>query len=214
MELEFSSDNLIYFNYFHDPWGGGPNLCLSHSFTDRNYVFANIFTGSYTNYWQGSVTNQTNAGDTEGDENHFYNNLVLGAVRGFHIGTGPYTVLRNNIVAESLGADISISNPDFVSTIDSDYNFFTGEGPNKVARVLYTNYNLEEWQDLTANASNPCDVHSSSADPMLTDPDNEDFSLQTGSPCIGTAENLDAPFNIGLLAGSTWPDGVLSGNRS
>ena len=208
MEFEFSSDNLVYSNYFHDPWGGGPNIGMSHSITDRNYIFNNVLTGSYTSDYRGSLTLQTFAGDSEGDQNYLYGNLIIGASQAIRISSGPWTVLRNNIVVDSIGIDLNITETSFASTIDSDYNCFTG-----LIRVYHTSYTLAQWQTYSAGIGNPCDVHSINDDPMLTDPDNGDFSLQTGSPCIGKGENLGEPFNIGLLPGSSWPDGVIIGDR-
>lgn len=210
MELEYSSDNLIYLNYFHDPWEGGCNLSLSHSYSDRNHVFSNIFVGAYANHWKGNIINHNNAGDTEGDQNLYYNNLIVGAYMGFNISSGPWTVLRNNIVVDSLGRDLRFSDDTFLTTFDSDYNCFTGDGVNGVVRIEYDSYTLSEWVALTTTAGNTCDANSIEDDPLLTDPDGEDFSLQVGSPCIGVAEVLNAEYGIGFLPGSLLPPDVAT----
>ena len=69
------------------------------------------------------------------------------------------------------------------------------------------NYNLTEWQAAGFGAD------SKDADPLYTDQDNQDFTLQAGSPCLDEGTPLGPPYNIGLLPGSTWPDGVLTGDR-
>ena len=56
-------------------------------------------------------------------------------------------------------------------------------------------------------------THGINTDPKFTDPGNGDFTLQSDSPCIGDGVNLGSPYNIALLPGSTWPDGVLTGDR-
>ena len=207
LELEYSAENLIFFNYFHDPWGGGPNLVFSHSGTDDNFVYANILAGSYTNHWQGSLTFQTGSG--AGGANHAYNNLIYGAYKGIiHSSTG-YSELKNNIVAASLSVDIVFPTAALVANMTSNYNCLTGEGTNKTVRVLYTNYSLPGWVTLSGQ-----DANSISDDPLLTDPGSEDFSLQTGSPCRDVADStLGSPYNIGLRPGSTWPDSVTTSDR-
>ena len=51
------------------------------------------------------------------------------------------------------------------------------------------------------------------ADPLFTDADNDDYTLASGSPCIGVGVDLGSPYNIALLPGSTWPDSVLTGDQ-
>ena len=53
-------------------------------------------------------------------------------------------------------------------------------------------------------------------DPSFTDPDNQDFTLASDSPCIGAAENLGSPFNIALMPttqAEDWPDNVTAGDQ-
>jgi len=211
MELEYSSDNLIYLNYFHDPWGGGPNFAFSHGYTDNNYVFSNIFEGSSTNYWQGSIRFQTGSGAINGP-NYFYNNLVYGAYRAIDHGTSGSVVLKNNIVDGSISQDLRMSSGSNVATLTSDNNCFSYGGVGRV-RVDDTYYTLELWKSYSAGLGNTCDANSISSDPLLTAPGSEDFSLQAGSPCENTGEILGDPYNVGLLPGATWPDGVISGDR-
>ena len=212
VELEYSSRNLIYLNYFHDPFGGGPNLGFSHSYTDDNYAFANILTGSYTNYWQCSMHFQTFSG-TRGT-NHAYNNLIYGAWKGLGHATTGDVEWKNNIVANCGYCAVNISvGPEYTDTLISDYNCFQVKD-GRVARVLYDNYTLAGWRSLTLGRGNPLDVNSIDSDPLLTDPDNEDFSLQSGSPCIKTGESIGEPYNVGFLPGSALPPNIpTTGDR-
>lgn len=58
-----------------------------------------------------------------------------------------------------------------------------------------------------ANAPTP-------ADPLFTDADNGDFTLQAGSPAIGAGDDtIGATYKDMILPGSSWPDSVTLGDQ-
>jgi len=207
LEFEFSKLNTIKHNHFHDPWGGGPNIAMSHGGTDNNIITANIVCGSYANYYMGSITNQTFAGDEAGKENSFLNNILYGNYRGFTISSGHTTILRNNIVAGSLGFDLQVN--EGYTDIDSDYNCFSSDGIACTRETgVWTNRTLAQWQALPAGN----DAHSIDGDSLMVDPGNGDFELTSASPCIDIGVDLGSPHNELLMPGSEWVDNVETGD--
>jgi len=51
------------------------------------------------------------------------------------------------------------------------------------------------------------------ADPIFTDAGGDDYTLAAGSPCIGAAEDLGAPYNAALLPASSWTAAVVTGSQ-
>lgn len=121
-------------------------------------------------------------------------------------------IIKNNVCAENninTSGDIQISVSDGGGTPnDVDYNLAYSSSGSTVYEEDSTGYTHAAYQSFGQQVNAP-----TPADPLFTDPENGDFTRQSGSPCIGAAVNLGAPYNVGTLPGSTWPDGVLTGDR-
>jgi len=77
---------------------------------------------------------------------------------------------------------------------------------------LRWHYNAYSTYDLWIAASSQAD-NNIEADPSFTAAGSDDYTLASDCPCIGEGVNLGANYVDGLLPSSTWPDGVLTGDR-
>ena len=105
---------------------------------------------------------------------------------------------RNNIYHDLAAA--YYENTNSLLYLDSDYNCFEGN-TNIFESQDGTDYaTLSAWQaatvlDLTHAEVNP-DANSFEDDPLMTDPDSGDFSLQDGSPCIGAGIGAGVIYDV------------------
>jgi len=65
-----------------------------------------------------------------------------------------------------------------------------------------------EWE--TAHGESWTQVESPAS---FTDPDNDDYTLASDSPCIDTGADLGSSYDDALLPASTWPDGVVTDDQ-
>ena len=148
---------------------------------------------------------------THEDEQKAWNNVAYNCGTGFvfprsYGDYGSRVQLRNNIIYGSVkhhifyhsGAPLDSK----VTMVDSDYNLFYPDGPNKF--YCYPEEgSFHDWQAFTQRDF-VYDPHSIVADPLFVDPKNADFHLQPGSPC------KDAGVDVGLTTdfeGNPMPQG-------
>ena len=191
--LEFSYRNTIKFNVVYDSLNGGYNIGLSYQEAD-NIILGNITwgaagssVGSMRTYFEASPV---------GHPNYWVGNIIDQSYFGFSFNGDGYDILRNNIVtrcSSDQGYDLRMS-ATCAANIDSDYNCFSGEGFKAIKIIGGSSYTVSQWFDASGN-----DGNSIEADPLFTDPDNRDYTLQAGSPCIGAGDkSLGEPFNEAL----------------
>ena len=188
--LEFSDRNTIKFNLVYDCFAGGYNIGLSYQEADC-LVFGNITwgasgtsVGSIRTYFGSSI---------EGYPNYFVGNVIDQSYFGFSLNGAGYDILRNNIITRSTFYALRFGSAAVAANVDSDYNCFY-QTPEHVVNVVSDQpYTFSEWQEAGQ------DVNSIDSDPLFTDPDNRDYTLQAGSPCIGAGDkSLGEPFNEAL----------------
>ena len=226
----FCHDNIIQFNDVYDNGDRGnvahvPQLYIEFAF--RTIVRYNLV------HDPESTTNRANMGcdHTGSEDNEFYGNICWGGGYGMTNRWGPTgTKIYNNVFFEcrfSLNikdvTSVEIKNnisldPEYyhiefdaasLSEITSDYNCWGNTG-NKWRQDEVGTYDFAGWKTLSGEDANSL----GETDPLMTDPDNDDFTLQSESPCIGAADKtLGSPYNIGIVPGSTWPDGVTTADR-
>jgi len=166
---------------------------------DDNAIYGNILYGCTYDY-KGNIHVYSGATGTL-----IYNNVIYESDIGIYAGD-PCTI-KNNIVSGSERYDFEFNVGDAGTT---DYNCFSGDGTAAVRQTATASYTVAEYFAAIGNGE-----HSIQEDPLFTDPDNGDFTLQGESPCIGIADKtIGDAYKIGLLPGSSWPDGVLPGNRN
>ena len=208
MEIEFSANNTIKHNYFHDPAGGVSNFTISKLISGGNKVFGNV-SADATN--EHGFRTRTLAGT--GGSNIFANNTAYNCKMSYS-ASSPNAVFKNNISVGSITADLFFTD-DQQDTVTSDYNCFSGDGFTTVYDgKSFTTYTLAEWEEYSDGIGNPCDSNSIETDPLLSDAASDDYTLASNSPCIGAGENIGAPYNEALMPTSTWPSGVVTGDQN
>ena len=189
--------NLCYYNAAADPfmWGEPANICIDtrESFTS--------------------------------DNNLIYNNTCVGGQYGLKVSAYSLTAcsLTDNVVKNNIFAGNSEYNGYFAFGGDNDGTYGSGNiysnncfGAETTGflGVLYSDYNTyDSW--LAAMNSNE-DIQPDNnieSDPSFTNAGSDDYTLASDDPGIGQGEDLGAPFNIGLLPASSWPSGVVTGDR-
>ena len=192
--MEFSDYNTIKFNIVYDCVDGGFNIGLSRSNACK--VFGNITWGA-TGTSVGSM--RTYFGSSkEGYPNYFVGNIIDQSYFGFSLNGDGYDILRNNIVSRSTFYALRFGSAAVATNVDSDYNCFYQVSSNvvNIAGTLPEEkaYTLSGWQSYSGN-----DTHTILDNPLFTDPDNRDYTLQVGSPCIDSGDkSLGPPFNEAL----------------
>lgn len=120
-------------------------------------------------------------------------------------------VIKNNICFDNqatTGGTTEMTVSDGGGTAnDVDYNCVWNTSLSDLYKEDGTNYTHAEYQSFGQQ------VNGISADPKCADPENENFTLLSTSPCIGGGEDLGASYDTALLPGSSWPDGVLTGDQ-
>lgn len=198
--IEFAFRNIIRFNLVHDPepTTNRGNMGCDHAGSEDNVFYGNICWGGgdgMTNRWGPTGTK-------------IYNNVFYGCVASLNIKEVTAVEIKNNIILNSSYRHIEFD-ADSLTEITSNNNCWGNSG-YMWRQEGVNSYTFAEWQSLSGEDANSL----GNTDPLMTDPASDDFTLDTGSPCIGVADKtLGSPYNIGLLPGSTWPDGVLTGDR-
>jgi len=160
----------IYGNEITTSLGNGVELRWGGSSLSRNEVHTNTLAGVAV-IGDGTQTVDYNLIHDNTDDGVFvttsgalvYNNVVYDSgVAGFDIDNS--CTVRNNIVRNSTGDDINIISG---ATVTGGYNCF--QDAAKAGDGTYTDTGTSTLF---------------STDPLMTDPSNDDFTLQVGSPCI------------------------------
>jgi parallel beta-helix repeat protein len=219
--------NLIYNNLIVDNGGMGIFIEIS----SYCYVYSNVCIGNGFNSSGGNeftpahicVDSRTD-GSTPfvSEHNRVYNNSCYGGRGGLkcvaYNQTADWThltdnIFKNNIVSgtddEALICMGGGDNLTYGTGMVYDNNCLGAEATNFIFWGYGTHYSTyDAWE--TAHGESWTQIE---GDPLYTDPANGDLTLQSGSPCVGAGENLGSPFDNGLLTTSTWPDGVVTGDR-
>ena len=195
--IEISNWNDVYCNVIYDcaisSWiddayaGGGIRVDTRIDFIVENInVYNNTISGCYIGLQCGAYA----VGSCEFNDCSFKNNVsVDSGIKNLRAQYGPDNITygSGNVYEKNcLGAESS--------------NFIGWGGSS------YSTY--DSWISASSQTDNNIE-----SDPSFTDAGSDDYTLASDSPCIGAAVDLGLPYNIGLLPASTWPDGVLTGDR-
>ena len=215
------SENEIKHNRIYDNQGCAIFLEVASYFR----VFGNVAYGNNLVSGGGdwsSATVRVDTRETYHAENiEVYNNTLVGGYYGIFVtttetrGTGDVknNTFKNNIVTgystaalyANLGGD---NDGTYGSGNVYENNCFGAESSNFISWDA-TNYSTyDTWLAASSQADNNVE-----ADPLFTNSASDDYTLQSGSPCVGAGANLGAAFDDGLMPVSSWPDGVVTGDR-
>ena len=141
------------------------------------------------------------------DSNEIYNNVCYDNIHGLEVnglgGTAASNLIKNNISINNSSCELSAvdggENPAGNGNV-YEYNCFGAEAANFIEWGA-TNYDstYDDWETSYGSGTNSVE-----ADPLMTDPANNDFTLQKTSPC------RDAGTDVGLTQdyrGSRVPKG-------
>jgi hypothetical protein len=127
------------------------------------------------------------------DNSTFHNNLIINNPHySMSIVLGQNLTITNNVIADNFYG-LNISNPES-TTINIKNNIITN---NEVRGITISNQDAPAQQLSYNNVWNNgyADYYnctpgtgSISLDPLFTDPENNDYTLQTLSPCINTGD--------------------------
>ena len=181
--ISVSTDNTtIRYNTMHDHhrnggmWSKGDNLIWSYNISYSNAFGAWVKSGSINTV--------------------FYNNVIFNAtICGLKKLSGGSGMFKNNIIWCSNPSDlvyqINIEGASWTSNnnvIGPEAEGFISYGGNKYN--TFADYSSSEFQDQNSISDNP----------LLTDPSNHDFTLQSFSPCIDSGVGVSLFHDIhGIL---------------
>lgn len=155
----------------------------SYGAVELNLCYENTWNGIWVEEHQSSLGHATTIYNNTGYHN--LHGLVLGP--GSTIFEVSGVTVKNNVFAFNRRANVELNEDgvgaDYLNNT-LDYNcyqtdptdpLYEGEFRAEPSRV---NKTFAQWKTYTS-----WDAHSLNVDPLLTDPDNLDFTLQAGSPC-------------------------------
>lgn len=114
-------------------------------------------------------------------------------------------ICYNNSINGTYDRQISVLSSD--DSIVVDYNLAWADSGTDFYRESGHDYTHAEYQATGQQ------LHGLSEDPKFADADNDDYTLASDSPCVGAGETLGAAYDDGLMTSSTWPTGVVTGDR-
>ncbi|RLC80154.1 MAG: hypothetical protein DRJ03_22210 [Chloroflexi bacterium] len=200
----------------HDCYGGGAyyrSVTAGHP-SSGNFVYNIVCNNGNTSMPSGSILVGLRAqGVTDARvtvnvyNNVFCNNLVDYVGQNDRMGmvyaSGETTInFKNNILKDPIG-DYScyMFIRSSVTYVASNNCYHTTGSNNRWSWDFSYKYSLSEWESVSG------ETNSLNQDPSFVDPDNGDFRLKVGSPCIdaGTNVGLDRDFNYNPVP---WGAGV------
>jgi len=177
----FPYNILLTGNILGNPVGNGLLLEGGTVTAEYNVISGSAGSGIEVDPSSGSTANLTAYNNT------IYNNNGYG-IAVVQVGSGVGSIIfKNNLLSANNPTqnwvDFGWISPSAITLI-SDYNLFYHNASHPFAwfdtlSQVYTT--LAQWQTATSQ-----DMHSVSANPLLNNPGGGDFTLQSGSPAIGT----------------------------
>ncbi len=167
-----SNDNIVRRNIMTDNYGGAVVIYNNgDGMPTRNLIYDNLSIRGGVS----AVFNVAGPG-TAMVTNSFYHNTVVDALNiAFNVGVNAGTILKDNIVWNSTGANLRINAG--VTDVTSDYNLFGPEGAGFITYNGSSYATLADYQ-----AASGLDPNSLKDNPMFVG--GGDYSLQPGSPAI------------------------------
>jgi hypothetical protein len=132
---------------------------------------------------------------------------ILGGKTAVIIRAGAGAVIRNSTFVDNSRGVL------FYDAIELYNNIFVGHdigiwnGAGGTLLTLSNNLLFENTTDFSGGAG--VNTNGLSADPLFVDRDNNDYSLQAGSPAIDAGLDLGTLYENGLLPASVWPNNII-----
>lgn len=123
------------------------------------------------------------------------------------------TEIKNNIFIGSTSMCLILESSSY-SGFECDYNVWErSDASTSIAYVDGT------WRTIITGGTGTFFTvlgfgeHDINGDPGFTDEGSNDYTLASGSVCIGAGANLGSPYNVALMPGASWPDSVTTGDQ-
>jgi parallel beta-helix repeat protein len=187
------------YNKIHDNAGSGISVNLSSG----SRVYYNLMYGNNTdNDNHAGGIQVLNSDDVDIFNNVFFKNAYSGAYIYDDDSSTNDIVLRNNIFSENGTYEIVVF-PNATNKFSSNYNVIYHSSGGNFLRWSGSNYSFENWKSTSKQDSN-----SLSTDPSMTDPGNDDFTLQSSSHAInaGTEVSLTKDYRGNAVPYGSAPD--------
>jgi len=216
--LDAVSDGVVQHNLVYDCYGSGIEIEIA---TDCDTLNNIVVRCGHNDYTAGLLAWATGTMSMTGCK--FYGNVIYDS-KYWGIASIPLdgltysnNVFKNNIIYKATLTAIRCDQGG-INDADGTGNAYINNifGPTSIPYfITWGSGNDYASVALWEAAVDDADVASDNleGDPGMTDPDNLDCTIATGSQCIGAAVNLGASYDLGILPGSTWPDGVVTGDR-
>jgi hypothetical protein len=218
--------NTIHHNLIHDNTGNGVFIEIgSNSSVYSNVIYDNG--GTLPNGEPAQITLDSRLSFIT-EDNHVYNNTCVGGRYGIKVLTYFQNVdclMRNNLILNNIVAGQSVralfankggdNDDEYGSGNIYDNNCFGVEFGEFIQwgnlSKLYDTYT--DWKTAHGESWTQIDDDIGGSDPSFTDPDGDDYTLASDSPCIDAGVNLGPPYNIALMPVSDWTDNVVTGDQ-
>ena len=132
------------------------------------------------------------------------------ACTGWTVRNNIFNASKNtpvNGVAAGMFLDVGVGNHVTLSNNIYVPNSSVGDGDGV---VNYEGTLLGTLKNLTELQATGDDTNSFDSDPLFTNAESEDFTLQAGSPAINAGMDLGANYDDALYYTSSWPDSVVT----
>ncbi|MHA2329552.1 MAG: right-handed parallel beta-helix repeat-containing protein, partial [Candidatus Hodarchaeales archaeon] len=217
IQLFNTDSSKIYFNRIQDGKGGGISIQWG---SDSNEIFYNLIHNLSQNtnddWYNGIDINHNSQNGT------VYGNTVAVVERqGLTVENDTAAcdgwIIKNNIFySEGSGTDgAPIQVNSGVSNITLSNNIYfpnSNRGDGNVIGLLagVDQSTYSTWKTGIDALASGSEEEGLTSDPLFTDPNNNNFTLQATSPAIDAGEDLGAAYDDGLDNDSVWPNSVLT----
>jgi PGF-pre-PGF domain-containing protein len=199
-------NNIVRYNEVYDNTRSG----ILFEITDNGEIYGNVVhdINPQSQAWIAGISLRNNV------NNHkIYNNVIYNSDNGIILAGNSVScynnLVKNNIAVNSTYEAIKVTqgcqNTGNGSGNVYEYNAFGLESSDFLDWAGYKYNTYDSW--LAASSQSDTNVET---DPLLTDPGNDDFTLQAGSLAIDAGVNLGAAYDDGLDSDSVWPNSVLT----
>lgn len=191
----------------------GTRICARRNYIKGKWIYAfRTNVGGAGSQFLGNCINGTNItgrcvllnNGATGVEVYGNTYFTTGTAEFIELTSAASATMKNNIVVVSASAFYVATD---VTGLVADNNLYYGSTRGSPFNTNSGTKTLAQWKALGFDANGVV------ADPLLTNAAAGDFSLQAGSPANDTGANLGSDYATALLAGTSWPDNVLTGQQ-
>ena len=120
----------------------------------------------------------------------------------------------NNVFSDFTGYALALTGQDYTG-FDADYNVYQADDANATVIIYesFNTYTVVTGGTGTWYTSAGFGENSKNAAPNFTNKGSQNFELASNSPAVNSGTDLGSPYNEAVMPGSSWPDGVVTGDQ-